>query len=232
MGEPLLHPELRSFLDLAARRGYRVILTTNGTLLSHWSEELAHASGLHKVNLSLQAYEANPMGSLEDYVNHCAAFSARAAEQGILINLRLWNLDGAEAKGKNLENRRILDTLAGTFPRPWRPSRGGQRLAEGVYLNWGETFLWPDLARADTNERHGCYGLRDQIGILCDGTVVPCCLDHEGDIPLGNLLRETLEDILAKPRTCAIRQGFSRQRAVEPLCRRCGYANRFASGGK
>ena len=72
-----------------------------------------------------------------------------------------------------------------------------------------------------------CYGLRDQIGVLCDGTVVPCCLDHEGDIALGNLFQQSLEEILSSPRAQALYDGFSRREAVEPLCRRCGYARRF-----
>lgn len=76
-------------------------------------------------------------------------------------------------------------------------------------------------------QRGFCYGLRDQIGVLCDGTVVPCCLDHEGDIPLGNLLTQPLEEILAAPRARAIYEGFSQRKITEELCRRCGYARRF-----
>ena len=72
-----------------------------------------------------------------------------------------------------------------------------------------------------------CYGLRDQIGVLVDGTVVPCCLDAEGSIALGNLLTQSLEDILNAPRATALRAGFDNRTAVEPLCRRCGYARRF-----
>ena len=215
MGEPLLHPELARFLDLAHQRGFRVILTTNGTLLDRAAETLLRADGLHKVNLSLQSFEGNEGGNLEDYVNQCAGFAKAAGERGILINLRLWNLDGPDAAGRNTENDRILGLLERTFPAPWTPSRGGQRLADRVWLNWGETFRWPDLGEADVNARHFCYGLKDQIGVLCDGTVVPCCLDHEGDIPLGNLLREDLADILARPRTRAIPEGFRRGEAVE-----------------
>ena len=229
MGEPLLHPELLRFLELAHGAGFRVILTTNGTLLPRVGEGLLSAPGLHKFNISLQSFEANDAGDLKNYVNQCGAFAARAAAAGILINFRLWNLDGPDAAGRNTENDRILGLLERTFPAPWTPSRGGQRLADRVWLNWGETFRWPDLGEADVNARHFCYGLKDQIGVLCDGTVVPCCLDHEGDIPLGNLLREDLADILARPRTRAIPEGFRRGEAVEELCKRCGYANRFRS---
>ena len=105
--------------------------------------------------------------------------------------------------------------------------RRGQRLADGVYLEHGDKFDWPDLSAADGGEQVFCYGLGDQLGVLCDGTVVPCCLDHEGDIPLGNLHRQSLEEILESPRAKAIFAGFRQGKASEELCRKCGYARRF-----
>lgn len=227
MGEPLLHPELETFLRIAGDLGFRVILTTNAVLLPQAGPTLLNAPALHKVNLSLQSFEGNGGREAENYVNQCAEFAAQAAARGVLINLRLWNLDGADTKGRNRENGQILEALARRFPQPWTPSRGGSRLAPGVYLNWGETFRWPDLNEQAVSARHFCYGLRDQLGVLCDGTVVPCCLDHEGDVPLGNLLREDLQTILDRPRTQAVIEGFRRGEAVEPLCQRCGYATRF-----
>ena len=229
MGEPLLHPALDRFLALAGERGFRVILTTNGTLLPRWEAALLSAPALHKLNLSLHSFEANVGGSLEDYVNQCAGFAAKAAAQGVLVNFRLWNGDSAARTGWNAENVRILELLTRRFPQPWTPSRTGERLADRVYLDRAEIFDWPDPEAELENERHSCYGLRDQIGVLWDGTVVPCCLDHEGDLALGNLLTEDLGDILEKPRTQAILAGFRRGEAVEALCRRCGYANRFRS---
>ena len=227
MGEPLLHPKLERFLTLAGERGFRVILTTNGILLAQAESILLSAPSLHKVNLSLHSFEANEGVGVEDYANLCAAFSARAAARGILVNLRLWNGDSAARAGWNAENAKILDLLATRFPRPWTPSRTGERLAERVYLDRAEIFDWPDLDSEGENARHGCYGLRDQLGVLCDGTVVPCCLDHDGELALGNLLTETLEEILNRPRAQAILAGFRRREAVEMLCKRCGYAGRF-----
>ena len=113
------------------------------------------------------------------------------------------------------------------FSTTWQEERRGFRIGEHIYLEYGDKFDWPDLNAKDDGEHVFCYGLRDQIGILCDGTVVPCCLDHEGDIALGNLHQESLEDILEKPRFQEIHLGFQRKKAVEELCRKCGYARRF-----
>ena len=96
-----------------------------------------------------------------------------------------------------------------------------------MYLEHAEKFDWPDLTAVVQSDRIFCYGMRDHIGVLCDGTVVPCCLDHEGDIALGNLFQEDLADILETPRAKAIFDGFRTGNAPEELCRRCGYATRF-----
>ena len=221
MGEPLLHPELETLLAIAGDMGYRVIVTTNGTLLDKKGTALLESGAVHKINISLQSFEANEGGTLETYTDSCARFAAAAGERGKLCVLRLWNNNGLDSL-----NEDIRTILHRRFPGEWRPSRRSLALAERVYLEPGDKFDWPDMAAKD-RQVHYCYGLRDQIGVLCDGTVVPCCLDHEGDIPLGNIFIDELGDILSSPRALAIYEGFARRQAVEELCRRCGYAERF-----
>lgn len=222
MGEPLCHPNLERYLEIAGLEGFRVILTTNGTLLQSRQKMLLAASALHKVNISLHAFEANdlavPFGT---YLRDCFAF-AKAAEGQKIVVFRLWNHGGAEAK-----NQQILEALEQVFPKPWAETRKGIRIGDRIFLEYGDKFDWPDLSAEEGNDRVFCYGLRDQIGILCDGTVVPCCLDHDGDLALGNLLHQNMEEILASPRAKAIYDGFSNREAAEELCRKCGYARRF-----
>ena len=222
MGEPLCHPSLGTFLQLAGDAGFKVILTTNGTLLEKHQALLLESPALHKVNISLHAFEANDLTiPFEEYLNQCFRF-AQAAQGRKLVVFRLWNQGGA-----NAQNSFILNKLQSAFPQPWKEERRGIRIGERIYLEYGEKFDWPDLSVEEGSNSVFCYGLRDQIGILCDGTVVPCCLDHEGDIPLGNLHTESLEEILEKPRSKAIFEGFCNRKAVEELCRKCGYARRF-----
>ena len=222
MGEPLCHPHLEHFLHLAGEYGFKVILTTNGTLLHRHQEMLLHAPSLHKVNISLHAFEANDLSMpFSEYLHQCFSFG-RALEGKKLVVYRLWNQGGADEK-----NAEILNTMKTYFSTTWQEERRGFRIGERVYLEHGDKFDWPDLNAKADGEHVFCYGLLDQIGILCDGTVVPCCLDHEGDIALGNLHQESLEDILEKPRSQEIHLGFQRKKAVEELCRKCGYARRF-----
>ena len=222
MGEPLLHPLLEEFLKIAGELGFKVMITTNGTLLDSRGELLCRSPALLKVNISLQSFEANPAGELETYLEKCIDFAEKANAAGKRCEFRLWNRNGLEKRNPEIEAQ-----LAAAFPKPWKKSREGWKLRDKLWLEPGDRFEWPDLDAADRGERCFCYGLRDQIGVLCDGTVVPCCLDHEGDIALGNLFRQDLDEILDSARACAIRSGFSERRAVEPLCRSCGYARRF-----
>ena len=222
MGEPLLHPNLARFLELAGEAEFKVILTTNGTLLRKQLEILRNAPALHKINISLHAFEANDLAvPFETYLEDCFAFG-KAVEGQKLVVYRLWNQGGQDAK-----NAQILDQMRTHFPSPWQEERKGTRIGQRIYLEYGDKFDWPDLTAEDGGEVCFCYGLRDQIGVLCDGTVVPCCLDHDGDIPLGNLHKEDMDTILNSPRAMAIFNGFSNKKATEELCRRCGYARRF-----
>ena len=225
MGEPLLHPDLGELLSISGEQGFRVCLTTNGTLLGRKKDLLLGAPCLHKTSVSLHSMEGNGAGPLEGYLSDVWDFAQTASEKGIICALRLWNIGGAEAR-----NGEILDFFAGKLGvHPLdlpQPRAGSWRMGEGLYLEQAEKFDWPDLDAPEAEVRF-CLALRDQAAVLCDGTMVPCCLDHEGDIPLGNLFRQELEEILAGPRARALYDGFSMGKPPEALCRRCGFATRF-----
>ena len=225
MGEPTLHPLLPKFIKSAKDKGFLPMITTNGTLLHKNSEALLSAHP-HKVSISLHAPEANEAFASAGYLESCIAFSKQAAECGTVIALRLWNL------GSGADNTKILDSLHTYFPGDWKELRNGasQRLADKIFLDWGKRFTWPDvsLPECSIDADRFCYGLRDQIGILSDGTVVPCCLDADANLALGNLFSSELEEILSSPRAKAIYNGFTGRRAVESFCRKCGYAHRFS----
>ena len=222
MGEPLLHPNLETFLKMAGDFGFRVILTTNGTLLPKQQELLLRSPSLHKINISLHAFEANDLRvPFSEYLDGCFRFG-RAMEGKKIVAYRLWNNGGQDEK-----NGEILAALKHYFPSGWAEERRGVRIGDRVFLEYGDKFDWPDLTAEDGGGAVFCMGLRDQIGVLCDGTVVPCCLDHEGDIALGNLFHQDMEEILNSPRAKSIYEGFSKRKATEELCRRCGYARRF-----
>jgi len=223
MGEPLLHPEIGSFFNIANQLGFKVILTTNGTLLQKRKNELLKAEALHKISISLHCYEASDMGiSLGEYLEGCFDFCREAADKGIISVLRLWNKGGK----KDL-NESIIAAMHSAFDEgnaEWKEIYSGYKIKEKIFLEWGEKFDWPDIEADYSGEDHSCYGLRDQIGVLSDGTVVPCCLDADGEINLGNIYTSSLDEILNNERAAELKRSFERKTVCEELCKKCGYA--------
>ena len=230
MGEPLTHPDLPDFIRMAKEKGFKSAVTTNGTLLSKRGRELVEA-GIYKVNISVHSFEDGEDSSAHgQYLNEILDFAEYASKNGVLTVLRLWNLDGnGEALGGN--NPRTLDYLRARFPdtdeTPWKFSSRGARVRDKLHLEYGDRFEWPDMGADDRGNSVFCYGLKDHFAVLCDGSVVPCCLDREGAVALGNIFESPVESILATPRATAMREGFQRRCATEELCRKCGYARRF-----
>lgn len=221
MGEPLTHPDLPELIRIAGKLGFKSAITTNGTLLSSRGEELI-AANVYKVNVSVHSFESGSEEEHLRYLSDICDFAVRASEAGVLTVLRLWNNghDGGM-------NDTVLQFLQQRISGEWKWGSRGARIRHKLHLEYGERFEWPDMNAADGGDRVFCYGLADHFGVLCDGTVVPCCLDSDGEIRLGNLFETPLCDILASPRAVAIREGFKKRCASEQLCRRCGYARRF-----
>lgn len=220
MGEPLAHPLLPRFIEMAAEAGFRPMITTNGTLLPSRGDMLL-GKGVHKVNISLHSFEEGGLESHRAYIAGIAQFAEKANALGTIVSLRLWN-NGCD-DGRNDATLSLLREL---FPGQWVENTRGYRIRDGLFLGWGDRFAWPDLNARDNGQQVFCYALQDHFGILCDGAVVPCCLDSEGTIALGNVFQEDLSDILSSPRAKAMEEGFRCRVATEELCRRCGYAQK------
>ena len=221
MGEPLVHPKLPRFIQMAAQAGFRPMITTNGTLLDRCGDALL-TEGLHKVNISVHSFEGNSHEEHRRYLQKIVDFIEKARGTSVIISLRLWNKGCDEDK-----NDTVLAFFREAFPAPWVENTRGYRLRDGLFLEWGDRFVWPDQNAEDQGSSVFCHGLKDHFGILSDGTVVPCCLDSDGVIALGNIFQEPLTDILASPRAKAMVEGFRNRKATEDLCCRCGYARKF-----
>ncbi len=222
LGEPLCHPDLENFLQIAEEMKLKVIITTNGTLLNKCNDILLNSNSHYKTVISLHSFEANDNKiSLKNYLNDCFSY-AKSAENKKIVVLRLWNNGG-----KDTLNNDILNVLEKYFPKPWNEERNGTRIGEKIYIQYGDKFDWPNLESDNVNENVFCYGLRDQIGVLADGTVVPCCLDSNGDIPLGNIFEDNMKNILNSQKAQNIYNGFSNRTACEELCKRCSFVRKF-----
>jgi len=225
MGEPLTHPLLPDFIEYASSMGFRSAVTTNGSLLAEKGDALIE-KGVYKVSISVHSFEDGEKEEYERYLSDCFDFADKASKKGVLTVLRLWN------KGyDNGRNISTLELLEKRFPKgkdnEWHEGRRGVRIRDKLHLEYGERFEWPDMNAKEYGSDVFCYGLKDHFGILVDGTVVPCCLDSEGNIPLGNIYESSADEILSSARAVDMFNGFSVRKASEELCKRCGYAQRF-----
>lgn len=239
-GEPLLHPKIDLLLDAAHERGFKVNITTNGTLIAKNRHKLLGKPAVRQMNFSLHSFDGHAGSTDRDgYLSEILSF-IRAAKQDdvsrkILFSFRLWNLtEDNMTNAARSRNRETLELLEREYGLEYRieekVERGkGLKVAENVYLNQDHEFQWPSLTAPEDDGKGFCHALRSHAAILVDGTVVPCCLDGEGVIKLGNVLEQNFSDIVEGERANALVDGFSRREAVEELCRRCGYRTRFGA---
>lgn len=222
MGEPLLHPLLPDFLRTAKEKGFKSMLTTNGTLLKKLGDDIIRQE-IHKVNISVHSFEDADYDKYAEYLDEIISFAEKANNNGIIVVFRFWNNGVDEEK-----NSFAIDRIRSEIHGEWTDNSKGLRIKNKMFIEYGERFSWPDSNADLQGDEVFCYGLRDHFGILCDGTVVPCCLDSDGIIKLGNIFHDNIKNILSSDRARAMVKAFDCRRASEELCRRCAYAQRFS----
>lgn len=230
MGEPLLHPNIKEIFEICNKKKLNVYLTTNGTLLKQ-NLDLLKSGCAKRISISLHSFEANNSDySLDEYLEDVLLSCKEIADNSrTYIEFRLWN-ETVVPNAKNTLNKKIIEKINDIFNIELVDPNLQQHisLTDKVYISFAETFEWPiTTENKEGCSRKYCYGLRSHFGILCDGTVVPCCLDSEGKLELGNIFKSKILDILNSPRAQNIYKGFTDRNTTEDFCKTCTYANKF-----
>lgn len=235
MGEPLLHPAFEKIGDLCRKYGAKVTLVTNGTLLAGKEEYLLDNLAFRQINFSLHALQKDSPRDviiLDTILSFCE--KARKVRPEMFINLRLWNQQSGNEKITEALNGFLLSAIGKRFPLPpqeklqFSPGRKSKKLSGRIYLNMDTVFQWPETEKEILQEKGYCHGMRDQFGILTDGRIVPCCLDTEGKVFLGNIdFVDDIIRILSSPEAESIRKGFEKGIAVKEFCKKCSFRTRF-----
>ena len=233
VGDPLTLSNLDAYLDVIHKHGLKAMLTTSGYFLKKHSDETLFHPCVKQINISLNSFNKNDTSiTFEQYIKPVLALceAKLEKEKDIFINLRVWNLD--ELMSERTFNETLFETLSSAFDTKldlvniYRDRPKSIRLASKILVHFDNYFEWPSL----NNKRYGdgtCQGLQSHIAILASGKVVPCCLDCDGIIELGDLHQESLSDILTSNRAVNMIEGFKEGKAVEELCQKCSYKNRF-----
>lgn len=220
-GEPLLHCQLSDLLAILEKYHLKANITTNGTLMKQNLEILKNSKAIRQINFSIHSMTQNTnMQSqyLQDILECVEELP------NVIISYRLWNLKNRKENDVNykiiteLEQYYKIDNL-----RQQLMENDFFKIRDNLFINQDREFTWPNINLENIIEEGKCLALKEQIAILVDGTVVPCCLDNNGDIPLGNILEEELEEILKKDRTQTILHNFKRRIVICKLCKTCGF---------
>lgn len=224
LGEPLLHPQLDEILTIAETAGMNINITTNGGLLERKKELLLRHS-IRQINISLHDAEENiNSDKWEDYLHSVLDFTSVASSKAY-VSLRLWNTTNeSSAKFNSFCFTKIVEKFNIDRELIEHKTNGnGLKLAEHIFLQRAPRFEWPDEGLKGTQTNKNCYALRDHIAILVDGEVVPCCLDADANMLLGNIFTGDLSAMLETKRAKDIKKGFEHRKVVEPICATCGF---------
>lgn len=207
LGEPLVHPCINDFIDYAVSCGFYVNITTNGYLINKLS------SNVRQINISLHSFDSKYGISLDDYLDNIFKYIDILSDT--YVSLRIW--------GNSIYSCSILDYISKRYNISIPSSFDKFMVFNNVFLSKFHEFIWPDLDNDYYDEVGKCYGLIDHIGILSDGTIVPCCLDSLGVINLGNIFKDNLSDVLNSTRVSNMISCFKNNRKCEELCLHCGF---------
>ncbi len=235
MGEPLGHPEFSRMVEQCEIHGLPINLTTNGVLLHGERSDLLLRPIFRQINFSVHSFVANfPGRDVRPYLSKIFRFSERAQSErpDLYINYRIWDLSDPQSLSE--ENALVRQLISDQYRIDFAQiqvdvrRKKGFRLGESrIYLNFDSRFEWPSLDLPLRSDRGTCHALDSHFGILADGQVVPCCLDKEAVISLGNLHHQSLDEILQSDRARAMRLGFDSGRLTEELCKHCSFVSRF-----
>ena len=221
-GEPLLHSKLNEILTICDNEGIKVNITTNGTLLKDRYEVLNNHKCIRQINVSLHS-ENGKEKYFEEVFTTCKKLSTK-----MFISYRLWTLDDykLDKESTNIVNKIIENYNLSTETVEKLKNDNNVKMFINTFVNKNNLFIWPNINN-NLNIDGKCYGLIDQLGILVDGTIVPCCLDSSGVIKLGNIFNDDLDDVLGSSLVKEIIDGFRNSKSVCLLCKNCNFRDRF-----
>ncbi len=208
-GEPLMHKDIDSIIKISNKYNLNVNITTNARLLKE-KLDIINKNKIRQINISLHSFDN--LDEIKDLLKVIDNI------EDTYISLRLWN---------NKDNSKILSILEQYYNKKIELTEKRFTLTNKVYLDKDILFSWPDINKNIITTKGTCKGAKKQLAILVDGTIVPCCLDNDGIINLGNIFDNSMEEVLNSKRYKDIVEGFNNNKLVEELCQKCGYRNRF-----
>jgi MoaA/NifB/PqqE/SkfB family radical SAM enzyme len=189
-GEPLLHEGLFDMIEYAHGKNCQTAIHTNATLFTEALSERILSSSLTFLSFSFDGCTAE----VYERLRPPAKFEQVGANIRRFLDLRRRSGRGPYA---NVEIIRMRDTedFLKSFAEEWKAC-GVEEVSVVDYMTWlgtvpdrrdGKAAIFSGYTPCAAPFQHGC--------ILSDGTVVPCCLDVDGRMPLGNVTEQPFREI-------------------------------------
>ena len=212
LGEPLLHKDINYFIEYANQNNLLVNITTNGYLI----ENIKNNNKIHRINISLHSFNEKYNIQLNNYLENIFNIVDKL-RNNTFVSLRIWvGNNNTEEIIKYINNRYNTNIIK-------LENNTKTKITNNLIIDTFHEFIWPDLNNSYYNEIGKCMGLIDHIGILSDGTIIPCCLDSKGIINLGNIYNENIDTVLNKPIVKEMINGFKNGRKCQELCKHCSF---------
>ena len=234
VGDPLVLTNLNEYLNISLKHDLKVNITTTANNINDKHYEALLNPTIKQINFSINSYNANShKKTLDEYLNPILDFVKFAQKQNheYFINFRIWNLD--EEKSAKEFNTKVFNKINEAFntdiniEEVYKQRPKNIRIDRKIFFNFDEYFNWPSLNNEIVSTKGFCYGLDSHFGILTNGDVIPCCLDQNACVKLGNTNNTQIDDILNSKRVKDIQNGFKKNILVEELCQKCEYRTRF-----
>lgn len=212
-GEPLIHSKFKNILDLCKKYNMKVNITTNGVYLKERIKTIIESGIVRQINISLHS-ENNKANYIEDILESVSNID------NIIINYRFWTLTNNKLDTK-------MQAIINKIFKHYRIKKNTNKINNNTFISKADKFEWPNLNNNYYNEFGYCYGLKNQLGILSDGTIIICCLDSQGISNLGNIFTSDLNKILNSNIVKNIIKGFNNRCVYLELCKHCSYKEKF-----
>lgn len=212
LGEPLIHDDINYFIDYASSMGLMVNITTNGYLIM----KIKDNKNIHRLNISLHSFSDKYKIDIDTYLEQIFKVIDNIRDK-TFVTLRLWQ--------DNEYTQRILDYINNRYKTNISELDKNKKvkIVSNLMIDTFHPFIWPDMNNDYYSEEGSCYGLRNHIGILSDGTIIPCCLDTLGIIKLGNIYQDDIDDVMDSKLVKEMIDGFKHNYKCHVLCRHCKF---------
>ena len=213
MGEPLIHPYINELIDIASNNKFNINITTNG----YFIDRIKDNKNIRQINISLHSFDETKNKSLDEFLNNIFE-AVDILSTNTYISYRMWT------------NNKYKDEIIKRIEEYYNVKIDGHtKIKENIFFDFDTEFIWPDINNGYYNEEGSCQGLSSHIGILVDGSVVPCCLDYDGNLTLGNIYEDSLDNILKSERAVNMLDNFKNNKKTEEMCKHCNFYDRIVN---